>query len=175
MPRSDAPVIRRSRASEWRGLRDHRLRALEADPLAFGATLSEELAFNEAQWRERALASSESSSVCQWVAEDADGHIVGSVVLAGIEGKPHVFAMWVEPQQRGRGIGARLLDAGISWARTAFPGMEIRLDVNPRQTAAVRLYESRGFRRSAPDRPLGHTAGESRYEMTLLAPTNTAD
>jgi ribosomal protein S18 acetylase RimI-like enzyme len=159
------PLIRRSRTSEWRALRALRLRSLETDPLAFGSTLAHEAAFDDTEWRKRALDSSESSTFAQWVAEEASGQIVGCVVIAEFDGKVGVYAMWVEPRVRGRGIGARLLDAGLRWAGMAFPGRDIQLDVNPRQTAAIQLYESRGFRRSAPDRPLGHTPGELRFEM----------
>ena len=170
MDQTPSLQIRRSRASEWRVLRDLRLRALESDPLAFGSTLAQERALDDERWRDRATSESESSTSARWVAEDTSGRLVGSLVIAEVERKVYVFGMWVEPQHRGWGIGARLLDAGLTWARSRFPGRPVHLDVNPRQTAAIRLYESRGFLRSAPDRPLGHTPGESRYEMMLQAP-----
>ena len=164
-------VIRRAQASEWRALRDLRLRALGADPLAFGSTLAQELAFDEERWRRRASDGSGSATTSQWVAQDGSGSLVGSIVVAQVEGKVYVFGMWVEPRCRGRGIGARLLDTGLTWAGSAFPGSAVLLDVNPRQTAAVRLYESRGFHRSGEDRPLGHSPPETRFEMTLQRPT----
>ncbi len=164
-----AIVVRRSRSTEWPALRRLRLRGLASDPLAFGSTLAEEEAFGEARWRERATSGAESATTAQWVAETPMGELVGGVVIAQIEGDVHVFAMWLEPEFRGRGIGARLLDAGLAWAGTTFPGRSVHLDVNPRQTAAVRLYESRGFRRTGADRPLGHTDGETRFEMTRPA------
>lgn len=170
MRQTPSILIRRSMASEWRALRSLRLRALELDPLAFGSTLAEEKTLDDERWRERAIQDSESSTSAKWVAEEVSGDLVGSAVIAEVDRKVYVFAMWVEPRCRGRGIGARLLDAGLSWARSKFPGQAIHLDVNPRQTAAVRLYESRGFLRSAPDRPLGHSPGEGRYEMILKAP-----
>jgi len=164
---SEEIVIRRAEPSDWEALRTLRLRALEADPFAFGSTLMEELGFDEARWRDRATRGAESATTSQWVAQDPLGRLVGSVVIAQVEGKVHVFGMWVEPRSRGRGVGARLLDTGLRWAESVFPGQALRLDVNPRQAAAVHLYESRGFRRSAADRPLGHTPGETRYEMVL--------
>ncbi len=167
MPVASAITVRRSRSAEWPSLRELRLRALESDPLAFGSTLAEEKAFDDERWRHRALEGSESPTLSQWVAEAGPGGLVGSVTIAEVEGRLHVFGMWVEPRYRGQEIGARLLDAGLRWARSTFPGRPVHLDVNPRQVRAVRLYESRGFRRAAPDRPLGHTPGETRYEMVL--------
>jgi ribosomal protein S18 acetylase RimI-like enzyme len=170
MAASAAITVRKARSAEWQALRDLRLRALGTDPLAFGSTLADETTFDEARWRKRAADASESATTSQWVAEDPDGRLVGSSVVAEAEGKLYVFGMWVDPQYRGQGVGARLLDAGLTWASAAFPGRSVHLDVNPRQTAAIRLYESRGFRRSADDRPLGHTPGETRYEMTRKPP-----
>lgn len=163
-------IVRRVVASEWPALRTLRLQALETDPLAFGSTLSNELNLSEQHWRDRTATQAESPTSSQWVAEEPSGRLVGSIVVARVEDAVYVFGMWVERSHRGQGIGSRLLDTGLAWASTAFPGREIRLDVNPRQTAAVLLYESRGFRRSGADRPLGHTPGEIRYEMTRPAP-----
>ena len=163
-------VVRRVLAADWQALRRLRLRALESDPLAFGSTLSEELGVPDQRWRDRATTGAESPTSGQWVAEEVSGELVGSIVVAEVGNQLYVFGMWVEPRLRGRGIGGRLLDTGLAWAAATFPGREVRLDVNPRQAGAVRLYESRGFRRSGPDRPLGHTPGESRYEMVREAP-----
>lgn len=163
-------TIRRSTSSEWSALRTLRLKALASDPLAFGSTLADEAGFDEHEWRMRAKDGAESTTTSQWVAEDPLGDLVGSMTVARVDGRIYIFAMWVEPSHRGRGVGALLLDRGLEWAHSVYPRESIHLDVNPRQKAAVRLYESRGFRRSQPDRPLGHTPGEVRYEMILSVP-----
>ena len=46
--------VRRVRPDEWRALRDVRLRALETDPDAFGATVAEALARPDEEWQSRA-------------------------------------------------------------------------------------------------------------------------
>lgn len=168
-PRSHT-TVRRVVASEWQALRKLRLAALGSDPLAFGSTLAKESDLPDQRWRERATVEAESATSSQWVAEDSSGGLVGSIIIAQVQDQVYVFGMWVAPAHRGEGIGSRLLDCGLAWASATFPGRELRLDVNPRQTRAVLLYESRGFRRSGPDRPLGHTPGESRYEMTRRSP-----
>lgn len=160
-----APTIRRARSEEWEAVRDLRLRSLRSDPLAFGSTFAVEKTFDEARWRERATREATSSTSSQWVAEDPSGRLVGSAVIAEVEGRVNVFAMWVEPQLRGQGIGGRLLDAALDWTDQVFPERAVYLEVNPIQTAAVRLYESRGFRATGSLRPLGHTAGQSVIKM----------
>ena len=159
------PLVRRTVPSEWSALRELRLRSLRVDPQAFGAALADEERLGEAHWVERARRSSTSPTSGQWVAEAATHGLVGCSVLAEVEGEVHVFAIWVDPAYRGAGLGGRLLDAALAWGAHAFPGRAFKLEVNPRQAAAVALYESRGFRRTGGRRPLGHLDGEWRIEM----------
>lgn len=161
-----APLIRRVVASEWPALRTLRLQSLRTDPQAFGATLAEEEAMADARWVDRARRGATSPDSGQWVAVDAAGGLVGCSVLAEVEGQVHVFAIWVAPDHRGRGLGGRLLDAALAWGAHAFPGRTFQLEVNPRQVAAVRLYESRGFAPTGGRRSLGHADGAWRIEMT---------
>lgn len=159
------PLVRRVRADEWAALKELRLRALRADPRAFGGTLADEESLPEARWVERARRSAASPTEGQWVADDPARGLVGSAVIAQVDGQVHLFAMWVDPQCRRTGLGGRLLDSALSWCAHAFPGRAVQLEVNPRQTAAVHLYETRRFRTTGPRRPLGHMDGEWRIEM----------
>ena len=80
-----------------------------------------------------------------------DGYLV---LLAEIDGtacgvavvRPGTAAeikrLWADPEMRGRGIGAALLDAAIA----AYPG-PVRLSVWDWREPAIGLYESRGFER----------------------------
>jgi ribosomal protein S18 acetylase RimI-like enzyme len=52
--------------------------------------------------------------------------------------------MWVDPSVRVEGIGRRLVDEVVGWARTAgYPS--IRLRVTTSNQAGIRLYERCGF------------------------------
>lgn len=164
-PARSGPLVRRVRADDWEALKALRLRALRTDPQAFGGTLAEEEALPASRWSERARQAATSPVSGQWIAEDAAGGLVGSCVLTELEGRVHVFAMWVDPSVRGRGVGGRLLDAALAWGDHALPGREVQLEVNPRQTTAVQLYEARGFHRTGGRRSLGHMEGEWRIEM----------
>ena len=76
-------------------------------------------------------------------------------------------AIYVLPAMQGRGIGARLLEAGIG----AFPsGTRFVLRVEQDNTLAQRFYEAHGFRRTGrhTDAFYGHVVHE--VEMTLHAP-----
>jgi len=161
--------VRRIRPDEWREHREIRLNALATDPLAFGSTRSRELGYSDELWKERTERGALSENSALFVADPGGTGFVGMMAIAGSEGQWHVFAMWVAPGSRRRGIGGRLLDAGLAWYRERASTDPLLLDVNPRQVDAVRLYEHRGFRGTGRTAPLGHTEGEITVSMVLDA------
>ncbi len=169
--RSDPDVtVRRLRAEEWRALRTLRLRALSSDPLAFGSTLATEEAHPDELWQSRALRGAEAPDQATWVAVTPTRELVGMAVLTLADSGGNLYGMWVEPAWRGHGLGGKLLDAALAWAARGGAAPNVRLEVNPRQAAAVQLYRSRAFEFSDRSRPLEHTAGELVREM-VRAPT----
>lgn len=161
--------IRRVRPDEWQALRELRLRALSCDPLAFGSTWARERALPDGRWQERTSRGASSDESAMFVAESGSVGWVGMVSVAWVESEAHIFAMWVDPAFRRRGLGGALLDAALQWFGSMAPHRPLLLDVNPRQEDAVRLYESRGFRRTGATAPLGHTEGETVIAMVLEA------
>ncbi len=167
-PRSSREIkVRRIRSAEWAAHRELRLKALASDPMAFGSTLAREREFSEDLWKERTDRGASSMESALWVADTGEGTLVGMASVVFLDGRWHLFAMWVEPTYRGHGLGARLLDASIAWFRDVAPGQPLHLDVNPRQGAAARLYEGRGFRRTGTSGPLGHTEGQTFVSLVL--------
>jgi len=76
----------------------------------------------------------------------ADGAIVGEVGMFCNWRGLYELGMAIEQVWRGKGLGSRLLEAAIAWARSA-GGHKISLDVFPHNDAAVALYEKFGFAR----------------------------
>ena len=80
----------------------------------------------------------------------ADDQVVGVLDLEA-DLRPHYrhggrFGMSVARRWRRRGVGRRLLHAALQQARL-WPGFcRVELEVTPWNVAAVRLYESSGFR-----------------------------
>jgi len=91
------------------------------------------------------------SDAPQFVALDGD-RVVGwaDVVPSFAQAVSHCgrLGMGVLPGYRGRGIGARLLEASVAKAR-AKGITRIELDARADNGAALRLYERAGFRREA--------------------------
>jgi ribosomal protein S18 acetylase RimI-like enzyme len=150
-------------ASEWRELKELRLRALAVDPLAFGSTLAEEAAYADSEWVEWAEESDRGDQGRTFVAID-DGVWQGMVFSSLLdEGSAGLFGMWVDPRARRMGAARALVNAVIGWARQRqAPG--ITLSVAEDNMAAQRLFGSSGFaptgeRRPLPSRPHISTLG----------------
>ncbi|MEZ5926328.1 MAG: GNAT family N-acetyltransferase [Hyphomicrobiaceae bacterium] len=72
-----------------------------------------------------------------------DGRIVGTLSLgAGDAGRLKLDRLYVLPDVQRRGIGGRLLDAGLAAVPTA---EAIDLEVEPANAQAIRFYERQGF------------------------------
>ena len=158
-------IVRPIREEEWEAYRDTRLRALQSDPLAFGSTYERESGFTPERWKELIRSSTHPRKSATWVAVQRTEKLVGMIAVVDIEQTLHVFAMWVDPRFRRKGVGGKLLDAALAWVDDVLQGRSVTLEVNPRQVDAIRLYESRGFRATGRASPLGHTPSERVVEM----------
>jgi GNAT superfamily N-acetyltransferase len=139
----EACAIERLQPGAWERFRELRLRALAEAPDAFGRTLAEEEAMPPADWRARLESGDSATFIASCAAGDL-GLVVGAV-WHGIPSAAGLFAMWVAPQARGSGIGGRLVNAVIEWAR-ARGHSSLLLDVADANLPAVALYHSQGFR-----------------------------
>jgi RimJ/RimL family protein N-acetyltransferase len=75
---------------------------------------------------------------------EVDGEIVGQL---GVTGAGRVeLGMWVARGWRGRGVGGKLVETAIAWAREK-GAYKISLEVWPHNDAAIALYEKFGFER----------------------------
>jgi len=78
-----------------------------------------------------------------WVAE-ADGRVVGALVLWRVLDEAHIATIAVHPEFRGTGIGEQLFKTG-SEAAYAEGARIFHLEVRAGNTAAIRLYEKFGY------------------------------
>lgn len=131
--------IDRVAPEDWPRLRRVRLRALAADPEAFGSTFEQECAFPDARWRERL----EDPGTVFFLAV-ADGADAGLARFSERDGVAGLFSMWVAPEHRGRGIGRTLVEHVAAEARSRGHA-RLFLEVVDANREAVRLYERCGF------------------------------
>jgi ribosomal-protein-alanine N-acetyltransferase len=103
------------------------------------------------------------SNAATWIAEE-DGRLTGFAILEWAEGKSGIKAyiqtIEVAPEARGRGVGRKLLGCIESSAYNAGAAL-IWLHVEAANAAAIRLYETHGYRcegRKENYYPLGRAA-----------------
>lgn len=138
--------IRRAIPDEWERVRELRLRSLEDAPEAFGSTLERESAFEHREWVAW-IDGWEGTRNALYVAEaEPDGAWLGMAVgsRTGEERRAHLYAMWVDPAWRTRGLGAGLVRAVLEWARS-WGARSVVLAVTESNDGATRFYERIGF------------------------------
>lgn len=132
--------IHRLRTDDWVRLKQLRLSALRDAPEAFDSTYADAQRFSPTQWRQQI------EDLATFVAthDGVDmGMVRGAPDRADARGA-FLISMWVAPVARRRGVGKRLIEAVIRWARAA--GFErLELDVADDNQAATALYEQLRF------------------------------
>lgn len=96
---------------------------------------------------------------------DADPPLLGYVLAAHAarSDEAWLLGLGVHPQERSNGYGRALMERCL--ARLRIDGARaVRLTVKPENTAAIKLYESTGFKKTAYI-PHYYGDGEDRYEM----------
>ena len=166
--------VRRLKASEWKAFQELRLRALRADPLAFGSSFRREKAYPSDRWKSWADGGARGGEAATFVAEAEPGCLVGMAGVFTAGDEYHVWGMWVSPEFRNRGLGGRLFDRVLEWTQLTNPQREVSLEVNRDQASAFRLYEGRGFRATGKASPLGHHAPAMVHEMRRTNPSSVA-
>ena len=143
--------VRRVGSDDWEDMRHVRLRALREAPSAFASTAEREEAFSEETWRQRA-ARSDGVNVLAF-AESRPIGIAGGFFEDAEPDVVHVVAMWVDPAYRGQGVGRRLVEEVLSWARER-GAPAAKLWVTEGNHSAASLYARMGFAQTDERQPL---------------------
>ncbi|HET6625280.1 MAG TPA: GNAT family N-acetyltransferase [Nocardioidaceae bacterium] len=155
--------VRRVGPEAWQAWRDIRLRSLRESPDAFGSTVERERAFTEVDWKRRA--GGPGPAVLAFRGGDPVAMGAGWPYEPG---KLMIVAMWTDPRLRGRGIGRRILDELVGWAREA--GLRPDLWVADANPAARGVYEAYGFVANGESAPLREDSDLTRSRLVLDAP-----
>jgi [ribosomal protein S18]-alanine N-acetyltransferase len=136
------------------------------DVCAEGRWLATELPLDRREVRARWEALLESGDGVLLLAEDAAGAPpCGLAALVGRE-RPEL-GMLVAATHRRRGVGHRLLDACLAWARDV-SAREVVLHVFPHNTAAIALYLKHGFEERGTIRRAYRRASGDRWDAIRM-------
>lgn len=133
--------IRRAEACDLDAVRTLRLRALAGAPQDFDVSHVEASGWDDDQWRTWFQARS-------IFVFERDGRFRGMIAADPHDREPRTLflgAMWLDPEERGRGTAARLIEALVDWAK-AKGAERLLLHVVEGNAAARRVYERAGFR-----------------------------
>lgn len=147
--------IRAAGLDEWAKVRELRLRALGDAPDAFGELLAHAEAADEEHWRRYIRGWPDSSDHAVLVAADVIGWWGMAVAdrRAGSPERADLYGMWVDLARRGEGIGARLVEGVVEWARDLGVGT-LQLGVTETNPSAMALYRRSGFEPTGSSEPL---------------------
>ena len=79
-----------------------------------------------------------------WVCVNDADQVVGYAIISAIVGEAHIMNISVSPSLQGRGIGRKLLNHLIDYARPR--AEKVFLEVRPSNPGAIHLYRSCGFK-----------------------------
>ncbi len=128
--------------SKWKDYRDLRLEALKKEPTVFGSSYNEEKDRTEEEWKKR------TGDVLFALSEDTPVGMVVYIYENKIKAKhiANIFGLYVSEKYRGMGIGKKLIDSVLEKIKENNAISKIKLTVNSEQKAALKLYESCGFK-----------------------------
>lgn len=143
---------------------ENRLRALQNAPSAFLTTYEEEKSRGSAHF-ERTLLHTGNERVIFGAVDN--GTVVGAIGLfkedrPKLNHKATIWGMYVDVGQRGKGVGAKLLDIVIQFAREQMKVATVSLSVESNNLPAKALYASRNFKGWGTE-PLAMRSADGEY------------
>jgi ribosomal protein S18 acetylase RimI-like enzyme len=143
-----------------------RLRALQDAPSAFASSYAKEAGLTDEEWITRAT---------RWNGEGMIGLIamdekiacglVASYLDAEDASLAHLISMWTAPSHRQLGIGRRLVEEILRWARSKNV-RTVQLFVTSNNEAAISFYKSLGFSLTGRSEPYPNDPQLLEYEMS---------
>lgn len=135
-------VVEKLQDDRWKEFRDLRLESLKEEPTAFGSSYDEEKNFSEEEWRRRM------NNAFSALSEDK---LIGTIMCiqnsrVKTRHVASIYGFYVKREFRGQGVGRKLINFALEHVHKSGQVIKIKLEVNPDQEAAVKLYQSCGFK-----------------------------
>ena len=139
--------IRRLTPADASVFQELRLAGLREEPSAFGSSYEEEKDFSAPVIEDRLAVRGDQGPFGAFERDTLVGLVaLGRERMNKLSHKGLIWGMYVKPEYRGKGVARALLAEALSLARSVPELKQVNLCVNARNTGAIRLYESFGFK-----------------------------
>lgn len=115
-------------------------------------------------WSRAALASELKNSVAHYLVCEREGIVVAYAGMWVIYDEAHITNVAVAPEQRGQGLGKRMMLCMMRTARL-FEATSMTLEVREHNFVAQSLYSSLDFEKAGERKGYYYDTGESAYIM----------
>jgi len=166
--------IRRLGVNDAAEYRRVRLLALREYPTAFASSFEEESNRTLEEFAERLNPNAEN---CVYAATEVIGGVETVVCTVGVIRSERIklrhtvdiVGVWTAPSHQGKGLARQVLAQALVYARTLPQARRAVLGVNTKNVAAIKVYESVGFKTFATDPCFLVVNGEDQaeYQMQL--------
>ena len=120
--------------------------------------------FFEPWSKKKLLKEFEENSFLKHYVYEKDGEVVGFYIISCITDLVEIFTIAVDKDYREDGIGSKLLEHVINYARENKAG-EIWLEASTKNIAAINLYKKYGFKIQSTRKNYYQKTGEDAYNM----------
>ena len=161
-------IVRRVVSYDAMLLRDVALRSLADSPAAFGRTLEQEQRNPPSYYENQArlFASSERTTAFLLCVGERVAGTIGAFLDEKDPSVAYLCAMWVEPSERRRGAGLKLVTEAMVWLRR-LGARVVRAWVAERNIVGRAFWSSAGFRASSAVQQ--HPADPSESEILYVS------
>jgi ribosomal protein S18 acetylase RimI-like enzyme len=136
---------------QWQLYKTVRSAALANAPHAFSSTLEDALKRSDDDWAEITNQfSSNPNSITYFAFENEDPCGMAACAVDGNEAE--MFAVWVDPGCRRKGVGRQLIEFAIAWSKMKGTG-QLNVGVFDDNSEALAFYRSAGFEDSGKIKP----------------------
>ena len=128
---------------QWKEYKTLRCAALAEAPYAYNSTLEDAMKRSDDDWQQitRQYASHPNSRT-HFAFDDDNACGMAACVINGDE--VELYAVWVDPAYRRKGVGRALIDFGRAWSQTK-GATQLRVGIFDDNPAALAFYRSLGF------------------------------
>ena len=129
---------------QWQMYKTVRCAALATAPYAYSSTLEEALKRSDEDWQQLTLQyASDPNSITYFAFEDEVPCGISACVVDGSEAE--MFAVWVDPVYRRKGIGSQLVEFARTWSELQ-GAIKLKVGVFDDNLVALAFYRSAGFK-----------------------------